>query len=248
VTPTPAPDYGASTTIGDQQNYAKAGSAYLAYNSPWGRGSLTRPNDYADSSKIYPSVFPAQTTIDWRWPDAAHSQTYGYMFLSFGNYNYAAVSAPIPSRAVSAIAELKQTYAFSYTGQDFNALSEFYLTTAAGDSATKVAEIGWFLHTPAATLTFLNASTSWGVYTDDQNRKWNCRRSASGDAGNFIMFYPADGSDLLSGTLNGKHALDWLVAQGRISAALFFNGWGFGSEPLRSSGSMTVTDLAHVYS
>ncbi len=185
--------------------------------------------------------------MDWRWPEAAHTQPYGINFVAWGNYNYAVVSAPIPSRAVSEIAELTQSFAYSYTGQDFNTLTEFYLTTVAGDSSTKVAEIGWFLHTPAATMAFLNASTNWGVYTDDQGRKWNCRRSASGDAGNFIMFVPQDGADILAGTINAKHALDWLVSQNRINPALFFNGWGFGSEPLRSTGSLTITALNHTY-
>lgn len=228
------------TTVADSVNYVDG--SYYGYLSPWGAGTLTSPADYLDTMSIVSADFPNNTRIVTTWPTSSPPfGVWGYMAVNYGWYNGTVkppgLVAPTPVQAGSFTA-FREVFDWSYSGSShFNLLNEFYLTTAAGVLSGKTHEISFFLHAPSETRTTRASKTAVGTYTDDQGRAWDVRKNTvSGYV--FISFMPA--GDILAGSINFKHALDWLVTQAQITGSEYVNGVGFGTEPTVTAGSTSL--------
>lgn len=234
-------------TIGDSTNYQKG--QYTAYNAPYCVSSApcntyTRGVDYADFSDVRPFFFPARSTLRWSWP-AGRSTIAGYMELIFGNYDSSVPKIAVPPVQVGSISNFTEDWSISLTGNplDYNVLSEFYCTTVAGNANTKAEEVGFFYNISDIGLTYFNGATLVGTWNDGVTT-WTVRTKADGSAGHYIMFYA--GGQRLSGHVDRKAAMQWLVAQGQVDPTHYINGTAIGSEVVRRSGSMTVAGWSEV--
>lgn len=239
--------HGYDQVVADNVNYVAG--AHYAFLSPWGAGTYTSPADYEDALHIVSADFPSNLRIDTRWPTVTSPfGVWGYMYVAYGWYNGntkpPGLTQPTAIRAGS-FSAFSESFDWSYSGSlHFNLLNEFYLTTSAGVLSGKTHEIGFFLHTPPETLSWHNASTNVGTYTDDQGRTWSCRKSTPSYV--YIHFVPTGAVDIFSGSINFKHALDWLVTNGQIDGLGYVNGVGFGMEPTDGAGvtSLTINSFA----
>lgn len=213
---------------------------YSAYVSPWGAAAEKARIgiDYADAITIRPRTFPDGTVIETLWPTRALTRAgvWGYMALSYGNYDGGAPPVAVVPRRVRDIRILAQSFAYRYAGSDrFNLLTEFYLTSRAGDSAAKVVEIGFLLHTSPSSRGFVAGGRSLGSYVDADGRRWLMTRN-----GNFVTIAPSGFVDVRQGRIDMRAALAALVRNGTITGAEWFNGVGFGTEPTVGAGRTRI--------
>ncbi len=225
---------------------------YLAFAAPWSVSSPPQSSfipgvDYADSIVALPSVRNTDacldgSTINWRWPAQTSSKgVYGYMELTYGNYDGGKPVVPVTPIQASAITTFRQELLIGPTTgapADYNILNEFYLTETAGVASTKRVEIGFFWNAADTTITYYNGGTPCSTYTDPTGRKWACRWLPDGSAGRYIMYY--SGARASGGLLDFKAVIDSLVGQGLVDGNLYLNGAAVGVEPVRNGGSMQV--------
>ncbi len=212
---------------------------YFAYAQPWGGEQVawTRPwARHADALAIDIPRFPANTTMNWRWPPFIASNgpgVWGYIQVSYGDYDGGPPEVPVPPRRVRDIRELKQAFAWRIDNDwgDANVLTEFYLRSSPTDVNAKLLEIGWFLHAPASTRRFVERSRQVGVYTDPAGRRW---RVALADK--FCMFLPEAEGDIRRGSLDMLAGLAWLQRKGLVRGDEWFSGLAIGAEPVRGIG------------
>jgi hypothetical protein len=239
-------DGGTTLVVPDATNYTVG--EYLAYAAPWSiytapQNAFVRGVEYEDTITVHPATFPNGTTINWRWPSTASSTgVYGYMQVSWGNYNNGTPQTLVTPQKISDIASLEFNVAYTLdsTPCDGNVLLEFYTTTVAGDGNAKSAEVGFFLNAIPSTIAFHQGAEQHGTWTDPQGRGWTVARDYSGDAGNFIMFLPTDHANK-SGVFDGLAALNHLATLGMINTAHYVNGAAVGAEPHTGSGQLTFT-------
>lgn len=229
--------------LGDREFFTRG--SFIAYSAPWstyfGAGTaMKRGTDYADEiALLQPAAFPAHVEFSWHWPlvPPKHTGVYGYNALSFGSYDGGVPETPVDPRQVKAIGALSTTFRYSLTHPigDFNVLSEFFLTSKAGDG--KTAEIGFLLRPAKSAIAFAGAGRQLGTFVDPAGRAWKVARQPA-PHGPFHMFLP-DG-EVLEGTLDCKAALDFLRVRGCVTGEEWFNGLALGIEPVSGSGSMRV--------
>ena len=211
--------------------------SYSAYASPWSTffdKTLVHGTDYLDTITVRPSTFPNGTLIETRWPTTTpvKSGVWGYHAVSFGNYDGGKTPKAVTPRRVKDIRKLEQAFAFAYSGStNFNLLSEFYLTSRAGNAAAKVIEIGYFLHTPPSSARYNRAATPLGAFTDSAGRGWMITQAKT-----YVMVTPTDARDIPRGRIDIRELLDLLVRKGVISGDEWFNGIAFGMEPTEGGG------------
>jgi hypothetical protein len=228
-------------TVPDATNYLQG--SYLGYMSPWGKGSLNTPADYANYLDVNTATWPNGSRIRTRWPvSGAPVAVWGYMFIGFGKYDGATVVPdPVDPIQMGNLGSFVQEFDWSYTGSpNFILLNELYLTTLEGVHTPKEVEVAFILHAAAPTITWHNTGADYGTYVDDQARSWSVRRHPGGAASNYIHLLPSTPVDILSGTINWKHALEWLVGQGHVEADWWINGVAIGSEPITNAGETTL--------
>jgi hypothetical protein len=226
----------------DQQFYTKG--SYGAFCFPFGAlgetPPLSRPADYLDEFRIDPATFPANTTLNSRFPDRATTApnlgVWAYPQLSYGNYDGGTVQTPVTPYRVGAFQALSDTFDQSFTGGNSNGLSEFYLCSASGDNAAKVLEVGWFFNPIASSTAFNQSGTQRGIFTDGAGRQWNC-----GQSGTFLTFSPIDGLPTNTATgFNRLAFLTWLKGLGVITGLEWINGIALGTEPIRNINTHQV--------
>lgn len=233
-------------TIHDNKAYAKG--PYLAYIAPFNKGENRFGTDYTESITIRRHHFPAQSVFAWRWPDVpAPPGVYDFSAIDYGNYNNTIVPTPIPSRRIGAIRKLRVTHDALFAGQlqGFDVIDDLFLTTSAGDSATKECEIEVFLHTPDYSAFYVPNSQPIGTFRGS-GITWTVTIANSGTLPD-VLFMPADAADVPRGTIDLKDMLDYLVEQGTIPGTLYFNGLALGTETRQGSGSMTLRSFAVDY-
>lgn len=212
---------------------------YFAYAQPWGGEQVRWTRLWApraDALAINIARFPADTSINWRWPPliAANGPgVWGYDHISYGEYDGGPPEEPLPPRRVSDMSALTQDFAWRLeTGMgDGNVLTEFYLRSSATDVNAKTLEIGFFLHAPASTRRFHARSRQLGVFIDGVGRRWTVAL-----ADKFCMFLPAGEGDVTSGKLDMVPALAWLKRRGLVKGDEWFSGIAIGVEPVRGFG------------
>jgi hypothetical protein len=246
---------GAQTIVAKDRKWTSEGS-YMAFASPWcaySNPSLTEGTDYADSMSYDTGDLGTGTdiTIKWRWPALAQKPAncgvYAYNHVAWGNYDGGAVRAPVPSRQVMSISALAISYTFQESANDqwYNGLAEFYLTTEAGAANKKAIEIGWFWNSPLLTTAWAKTGRQLGTFTDRYGKKWAASVRKSGAANNYVLFVPTE--QRLSGTLDGKGAIDFLRNAGVVNGSWWFNGFAIGVEPTGSSGAAILRKFSVTY-
>lgn len=235
-----------TVTISEKTAWTKG--AYTAWLAPWGAGSLKYGQDYTDSLTVSPDSFPNGVTINWSWP--TNSNSYGirnFDAIDFGNYNGTTPQTPIASMQVKNIGTLTQTQSLVLggNGSNFDVLTDMFLTSKAGDSNTKVAEIEILLHTPNFSKDWVNSLTQIGTFTGS-GHTWKVAISKGSVPD--IIFMPSDSSDVLSGSVDIKAMLNYLVAHGTITGNEYFNGLAMGAEVNQGTGSLAISNFAVTYS
>ncbi len=235
--------------LADRQFYTKG--SFIAYAAPWstygGTGAaLKHGKDFVDEIAVQPDTFPANSEFTWHWPLRPSKSTgvYGYNALSFGNYDDGTPQTPVAPLQVKAIGALVETFRFEMArpAGDFNVLTEFYLTKKpAGE---KICEIGFFPRPAKSAMEFAAAGEQLGTFTEATGRAWKVAVQKA-PAGAYYMFIPP--SEVLSGSIDFKAALEFLRARGRVTGEEWFNGLAFGVEPVAGSGSLKVLSLSVTY-
>lgn len=223
--------------------------SYLLYNSPWGAGSLSQNIDYTNTTTFDSDSMTSGIVMDWRWPEiAAPSGVYNFNAISFGNYFNTVPETKIASTQINKIASLSETFDLSLGGEtaNYDVLTNMFLTTKAGDNSTNIYEVSIFLHTPQYTVDYVNWSKPVGTYTGS-GHTWKVAIGEGGTAEPSLLFMPTDTRDVLSGTIDLKGMLDYLVKQGVITGNEYFNGLGMGAEAHQGAGSLTINTFSVAY-
>lgn len=232
--------------LSDNEEFSRG--PYLAYMSPWNKGNLVINKDYAESITLDPTTFPNGTKIKWDWPAKPAEGIYNFLAIDFGNENETIVQKPIPPRRVKDLKDLSQEFELTATGllNGFDVISEFYLTQKPGSFENKLFEIEVFLHTPAYSYQYVSGSTPIGNYSGS-GIDWFVSIDHGAPNGPDILFMPSDRRDVLSGHLDFKSMLDWLVNKKVISGNEYFNGMAVGVEVRQGGGSLSYEKLEIIY-
>jgi hypothetical protein len=220
------------TILHDYDYYTK--NSYIAFAGPWGAGNLVEGVDYLDTIKLWPESFSERTLIKWRWPEVPAQSVYGFMQVSFGDYDGGNPQNPVPSKTVNDIIRLTASHSFRLSGEmeNFTAIYDFFLTDVP--QGTNLKEIEVFLHTPPKAEYFVTHSTQIGSYSD-KSGTWTVAL-----ANNDILFMPADEADIPEGEIDFKSMLNFLTSNNIISGSEYFNGVALGTEPFQGVGSINV--------
>lgn len=235
----------AQTTIGDATPYANG--SYLAYLAPFGKGALVDGVDYSEAMIVQPATFPNNVSILWNWP-ANTSGIVNFLAVDFGDYNNTVVPAPIASKKVSAISALTETHALALAGDPsgYDAVIDLFTTSAPGSTTAKQHEIEIFLHTPAYSAGYVASVTQIGAYTDANGVAWTVAIDKSRLPHN-ILFMPADQSDIVSGTVDVKAMLAWLMSKSWVGGGEYFNGLATGVEVQQGLGAAQISQFSVDY-
>jgi hypothetical protein len=236
-----------TTTIGDDTAYSSG--SYLGFIAPFNKGSYVYGTNYTESITVTNSIFPNQTLMAWSWPNVPCPQgVYDFNAIDFGYYDNTIVPAPIPSSKVSALQALTESHSLAFSGSldGYDAIVDWFLTTSPDDSNALAAEVEVFLHTPPYSAQYVHSSTLIGTY-QGSGITWTVALDHGGASGLDLLFMPSNQADVASGTIDLKGMLDYLVAQGVISGALYFNGLALGTETQQGSGSMQVNSFSVNY-
>lgn len=232
---------------GDNHVYGPVGS-YSAYNGPFCASGFKRGVDYTQSLAIQPSLFPNSTVISWSFPNSGPTAPgcsgpgiWGYDHEDFGNYDGG--SQDITAEKISAITALKPTFLWSITGTaaNFDVLDDTFLWDTPTQT-TQLNEVEIFLHSPTAVQNFVNGATQIGTHTDSCGTSWKVAHS-----GTDMLFAPVGYADFSSGCVDKLDLLNYLVAQGQISASEYYTGNGLGVEIYQGSGSFSIASLSVAY-
>ena len=228
-----------AVTIPDATSWTKG--AYLAYLSPWGAGSLAQGTDYWDSLTLSDDLFPNSVTMTWKWPDTppTASGVYNFNAISFGNYYGSVVQTPITPLQVNSIGTLTQTQSVTLGGDasKYNVITDFWLTERASDFSNRLFEVEVFDHAPAISSSWANSLMQLGTYTGSGHTWQVALRSGSISD---IVFLPKDTPDVLTGSIDIKGMLDWLVSHHVITGNEYFNGLAMGVEVIQGTGSIAI--------
>lgn len=241
--------YAAGTTPGrrlldSDENYVSG--SYGAYASSWGAALEPRPllkgRDFINTIAVDIARFPAGSNISWRWPDhpPERSGVYGYLHIYRGNYDGGMPPLLVEPVMVRDLAFFSQDIAFTHHGgptDGYNVLNEFWLTQKDGDHTRKAYEIGFMLHTNRRTSETIALAEPLGMYSDHVLRRWRVVRLPG--AIPYIIFVPEDQKDF-RGTLEVRHALQYLVAKAVITGGEWINGVAIGVEPHFGGGALTL--------
>ncbi|HEY0315229.1 MAG TPA: hypothetical protein VGC28_03075 [Sphingomonas sp.] len=224
----------------DQRFYTKG--SYSAYAAPWSiffDKSLRRGDDYLDSIVVDPAAFPRNTGIEWRWPFHHPKQkgVWGYLEVSYGNYDGGIPAEPVQPRQALDIAALSEHVAWSGGGiaTSFNLLNEFYLTREAGKPDDKVIEVGLLLHPHDRQDWEIVTGRPIGRYVEPGGRAWRVVMN-----GTYCMFVPDE--DVHEATIDLKAMIDFLITSGVITGSEWFNGVAVGVEPVWGRGAVNLSE------
>ncbi|MGH1571966.1 hypothetical protein ACRAWG_16320 [Methylobacterium sp. P31] len=236
-----------SVVIGEQTNWT-AGS-YTAYNSPWGAASLVQGKDYSDTTTINSGSLTSGVVMNWSWPEIpASSGVYNFDQIAFGDYYNTVPQIAVAPSQINSIGNLSESFDFNIGGEtsNFDVITDMFLTGSAGDNSTNKYEIEIFHHTPQYSSDWVNSLTQLGTFSGS-GHTWKVAIGSGGSAAPDIVFMPTDTNDVLSGTLNVKDMLNYLVQQNVISATDYFNGLAAGVEVHQGSGSLTANSFSVSY-
>jgi hypothetical protein len=209
------------------------------------------PTTYQCGGYVIPATFPAGTAIKWNTiPVSAFISINGYLNMSWGNYSDS--GGVITPEQVKNITTLTQAVDWTLAGtgtQDI--LGECFLTTtshASGSLTDIVFEVGFLLKNSAASVSFVNANTVVGSFTDVNGVLWRVIRAVSGigSAPNLVAY--RDGFGDHHGPLDYKSFFTFLTSASVITGNEWMNGTAFGVETLQGVGQLTYNGFTTTYS
>lgn len=230
-------------TIGDATAYARGN--YLAYLSPWGKGTKVSGIDYTEAMVLQPDSFPNTVSMIWSWP-ANTNGVVNFLSIAFGNYYNTVVPSPIVPQKIAHIARLIETHSFSLFGATtgVNVIDDVFLSSLAY-GGTQQHEIEVLLHTPAYAAAYLRSVTSVGTYTDARGIVWTVAIDKT-RLPHDILFMPSNGADV-NGTVDLKAMLSYLVSTRWVSDGEYFIGMAIGAEVQQGIGSVLFNSFAVTY-
>lgn len=245
-----SPPVDTSVTLTEGQGYTAG--PYGAFPAMWYKGidpTFNEGDEFTCSIVLEPEDFPSNVEINWSVPGTppASAGVYGYLAVYLGNYDGGRPPTATTPWQVGNLTSFTETFALTIpaSGTNFIVLNEFYLTNASGAENDKAFEIAHWLHAPSATIAYFDAATQIGTFTDPQSRVWDVANFGPNPMGaDYIVFLLDSRANLLSGTIDKKAALDWLVTQGVIQNHLWINGTAIGIEPVTGSGSATLNSYS----
>ncbi len=204
--------------------------------------------------------FPLQTNFVTTFPSDSNTGVRSFTFLDYGNY---LDNTPLISPStINNLTAANLTFNFTYPTQT-NAgnltFDWFAFTSSAGSTATISKEMQVYLDPAPTTVTgFLNNNAMVGTYTSaaigsTPAINWKVTyQAANGQGVPYYQFRPVDTNSntvpLHAGTFDFLAAMNYLKAQGKLTGAEYFTGFGAGYEALNSSVALTVNAFSPVYS
>lgn len=227
--------------LSDREPFTKGG--YQAYAQPW--GGMADPlvriwAPHADAIHVDVARFPDRTRLSYFWPawrPRNHGGVWAYVHIGYGDYDGGVAEVPVAPRRVDALRQLSQTVAWRPDGGfgRANLLTEFYLRADPRKPESKRLEIGWLLHAPRATQTFVDEGRQLGTWTDPSGRAW---QAAITDR--YVTFLPAGREDVREATIDMLAALRWLREKGLVRGDEWVTGVAIGAEPLKGYGRFEI--------
>ncbi len=234
-----------AVVLGDAQPFTKG--SYFAFLAPFNAGSLVSGKDYIDRLVLQRSTFPDGTNINWQWPNIpCPGGIYNFNSVQFGNYYNTHPNVPIPSKAIIDIVTLIERYDLALGGSldDFDVITDFFLTSTPGGDSSHAFEVEIFIHTPPYSIRYADHSTPIGTYVDASDRAW---RVVIDNKAHDVLFMPVDQRFMQSTTVDIKAMLRWLVVQGTLAGNEYFNGLGIGVEVRQNEGSLAINSFSVTY-
>lgn len=237
-----------TTTLGDNQGYTVG--PYTAYIQPVGAGAM-QPPAYQDSACVTAS-FPDQTGFMWSWP-ANTAGVVSWLAIDFGDYDNTVPQTPIDRSQLQHINQLAlgsaaQPFQILTSGvlDDFDIIIDMFLTSAPGSTSPQTHEIEVFLHAPAYSQAYVNSLLPIGTFTDANSVAWQCVIN-KGLTPHDILFMRVDRADVLSGSIDVRAMLLWLVTEKWCGSNEYFNGLAVGVEVQQGAGSAAIQSLSVTY-
>lgn len=236
----------APVVLEHQKGFSKGAYSAFSYAFAAAGTQLAVKRDYDAVWTIDPSSFPAASVLDWYVPAGTipnKKGVWGIYHISFGNYSASRHQTPVIPRKVADLTEFRTEFDWTHSGStNFNLLHEFFVTRTPRPQPQTVymtegyLEIGVFLHMPAITRTYHEKGVRIGPDHVNEGVTYSVRRNQD-----YVTFAPTDYRERLSGTIDWKSALQYLVAQGVLSGDEYVNGAGFGVEPTVGGGKGQTT-------
>jgi hypothetical protein len=226
--------------------------SYGSFLSPWNSAALPVGGSYSEFLVYDPTNYPNNQQIYWSWPSipptTAPGGVYNFLAIDFGNYYGTIVPTPIMPQKLGTITHLSQAFNLTLVGDTngYDVLIDFFTTLAPNNFSNRQHEIEIFLHTPSYAAAYVQSVTQIGTYTDSNGRAWTCAIDKNASPHD-ILFMPTNKADILSGTVDIRGMLNWLVGMAWCSSAEYFNGLGFGLEVNHGTGSISVNSLSTTY-
>ena len=213
---------------------------YTAYCASWEPG-------YDQSATIDTAAFPANTGLNWGAPAA--DSIGAFLSLGWGNYDNTHPQTPVAPKKISEIDSLTVDCAIALSGDlaGCDAILDLFLTSAPGDSSTKVDEVEVFLVMPAYSEAYKASLRPIGTFVDSNGVAWQSvinQKTTPHD----ILFARADGQNVPAGSIDVLAMLKWLHGLGWISGNAYFNGLALGVEVMQGAGSATIGAFSVTYS
>ncbi len=234
-------------TLSDYEAYSSG--HYLAYAAPFNKGSFIYGKNYTENITLMASLFPAQSSFTWNWPNIPCSAgVYSFIAIDYGDYYDTVVQEPIASKQISNINSLVESHIVSYSGslQDYDVIDDIFLTTRPGNNSTNYVEIEVFLHTPAYSASYVQSSRQIGTFIGS-GVTWIVAISESGANTPDILFMPKNKADLANRSIDLTAMFQYLVSSGLIPNSLYFNGFALGTETRQGQGSIRISSFSVTY-
>jgi hypothetical protein len=228
-----------TTTVTTDWQYSYAGS-YGAVLAPWNATGATYSESYT-----YTPLLPNGTAFTWNFNSPKTGTVLGYNFVSYGDYNATSPPTPVTSQQIENLPALTASHNITLGGNpgSYDTIYDFFTTTTPGspqEGQPEAHEIVIYAHTPPfmsswiATLPHLTTTLPVSGIT------WTVAVN-----GPEILFMPTNLADIPSVTnLNILALLQYLVSQGVVSGAEYFNGLAFGAEVSPGSGTLAINSFS----
>lgn len=213
---------------------------------------------------INSDIFPANTTTEWTWPNDgafAGGQPYGFALLAYGLQfggdafgTSPPVGTPLPTPTqLTAFTALTATFSARCGGDltidngSFNLFFELWPSTAAGAGGHHVThEVSVFLHSQTDGYAFWGPGGSGG-FTNFTYNSPTYNATVVADNVTFnpprIMVFPFNNTDYLTGSIDFKDLLAFIVSKGLLDGTNYLNGIELGVEPGANSGYSKISRL-----
>lgn len=231
----------AQTVVKADKQWSSEGQI-LAYPSDWCAlfdKTLVVGRDYSNTVTYQAGQLATSTNVQfsWRYPSPGQRSpkcgVFGYSHVARGNYDGGATMKPVSPRQIKSLVDMTVSYGVDFAADpnQFNGLSEGFLTRTAGNANDKALEVGFFWNTPHETIAWAKTGKQLGVFVDRWGKKWTASLN-----GTYVTF--SGGSAW--GSLDVRGALTFLIAKGIVSPDWYVNGWAFGVEPLGGIGTAVI--------